>query len=62
MNWIYVIQNEFGETIAATFSKEIAVIFCRANHKTVYREIPYINSKDITITAIDEPIPPECLR
>jgi len=61
MNYIYVIQNENYEAIVATFSIVEALKLSRSNAKFSYREVPYLNSEEYTITAIAGPITAEYL-
>lgn len=61
VNFIYVMQDENYEALAATFAEEIAIIYCRSNPKNSYREIPYINSSEFEVAVIAQPIPAEYL-
>lgn len=54
MNDIYVIQDENYEAVAATFSQQNAIKYCRMNPKFSYREIPYINSEEFALKVIGQ--------
>jgi hypothetical protein len=64
MESIYVIQDKNYKALAATFSEEKAISFCKTESKSKfsYRTIPYINSDEHTITSIAGPIPAKYLK
>ncbi len=58
MNWIYVIQDKYTETCAATFEQRKAVQLCKElGPETTYRSVPFHSCTGTEITVKSGPIP-----